>query len=143
MFDVLHTDSRRFDLLHAGSELLDLIVDFTVLGATFYISCLFLSVESGGSLFIHMLAYSAIVLTFVRLSRRAIANCYKSIGESTHKILGNAIGVLIGTCIMLLLAKLLSNNSGFTPAIILSGVMAFFILGTICPLVHKTRLANK
>ena len=143
VFDALHTDSRRVDALHADSGLLELFVDFTVLGATFYISCMLLSVEPGGSLFIHMLAYSTILLTFVGLSRRAIANCCKSIGESTRKILGNAIGVLIGTCIMLLLAKLLSNNSDFTPAIILSGAMAFFVLGTLCPLVHKPSLANK
>jgi len=142
MFDVLHTDSRRFDALHADLGLLDLFVDFTVLGATFYISCKLLSVESGGSLFIHMFAYSAILLTFVRLSKRAIANCCKPVGESTRKILGNAIGVLIGTCIMLLLAKLLPNNSDFIPAIILSGFMAFFILGTLCPLVHKTSSGN-
>ena len=139
MFDVLHTGSRRFDSLHAESRLLDLLVDFTVLGAAFYISCMLLSAGSGGSLFIRLLAYSTILLTFVRLSKRAIANYCKSIGESTRKIIGNAIGVLIGTCIMLLLANMLSNSSDFTPAIILSSVMAFFVLGTLCPLSIKLR----
>ena len=146
MFDVLNADSGRSYRL----------VDFVVLSATFYVSCMLLSVESGGSLFFHMLAYSTIPLAFVRLSKRAIANysCvylreqtianyHKSIGESTRKILGNAIGILIGTCIMLLLEKLLSNHSDFFVAIILSGVMAFFVLGTLCPLVHKTLLVHK
>jgi len=133
MFDVRNADSRR---LHR-------LVDFVVLGATLYVSCTILSVELGGSLFFHMLAYSTILLAFVRLSKRAIANYYKSIAESTRKILGNAIGILIGTCIMLLLEKLLSNHSDFIVAIILSGVMAFFVLGTLCPLVHKTSLIHK
>ena len=133
MFDVRNDDSGR---LHR-------LVDFVVLGTTFYVSCMLLSVELGGSLFFHMLAYSTILLAFVRLSKRAIANYYKSIGESTRKILGNAIGILVGTCIMLLLDKLLSNHSDFTVAIIFSGVMAFFVLGTLCPLVPKTSLGHK
>ena len=132
-----------FDVRNADSGRLHRLVDFVVLGATFYVSCMLLSVELRGSLFFQMLAYSTILLAFVRLSKRAIANYYKSIGESTGKILGNAIGILIGTCIMLLLEKLLSNHSDFTVAIILSGVMAFFVLGTLCPLVPKTSLGHK
>jgi hypothetical protein len=132
-----------FDVRNADSGRLHRLVDFVVLDATFYVSCMLLSVELGGSLFFHMLAYSTILLAFVLLSKRAIANYYKSIGESTRKILGNAIGILIGTCIMLLLEKLLSSHSDFTVAIILSGVMAFFVLGTLCPLVHKTSLGHK
>jgi hypothetical protein len=132
-----------FDVRNADSGRLHRLVDFVVLGATFYVSCMLLSVESGGSLFFHMLAYSTILLAFVRLSRRAIANYYESIGESTRKILGNAIGLLMGTCIVLLLEKLLSNHSDFVVAIILSGVMAFFVLGTLCSLVRATSLAHK
>lgn len=133
MFDVRNADSRQ---LHR-------LIDFVVLAATLYVSCMILSVELGGSLFFHVLAYSTILFTFVRLSKRAIANYYKSIGESMRQILGNAIGILIGTCIMLLLEKILSNNSEFIGAIILSGVMAFFILGTLGPIVHETSLGHK
>ena len=133
MLDVRNADSRRLSRL----------VDFVVLGATFYVSCTILSVELGGSLFFHMLAYSTILLALVRLSKIAIANYYKLIGESTRQILGNAIGILIGTCILSLLEKSLSNHSEIIVAIILSGVMAFFVLGTLCPLLHKTSFVHK
>jgi len=133
MSDVRIADSRR---LHR-------LVDFVVLGAMLYVFCAILSVECGGCLFFHILAYSTILLAFVRSSKRAIANYDKLIGESTRQILGNAIGILIGTCIMLLLEKPPSNHSDLTPAIILSGVMAFFVLGTLCPFVHKTSLVHK
>jgi hypothetical protein len=132
-----------FDVRNADSERLNWLVYFVVLGTTLFVSCMLLSVELGGSLFFHMLVYSTILLAFVRLSRRAIANYYKSVGECTRQVLGNAIGILIGTCIMLLLEKLLSNHSDFTVAIILSGVMGFFVLGTLCPLVPKTSLEHK
>ena len=133
MFDVRNTDSIR---LHR-------LVDFVVLGVILYVSCTILSVELEGSIFFHMLAYSTVLSAFVSLSKRAIANYYKSIGESTHQILGNAIGILIGTCIILLLEKILSNHSDIIVAIILSGVMAFFILGTLDPLVDETSLGKK
>jgi hypothetical protein len=143
MFDVLHTESRRIDGLHADSRLLDRLVDFTVLGATFYVSFMLLSIESGGSLFVNMLAYLTILLTSVRISKRVIASCYKSMGECTRETLGNAIGILIGTCTVLLFDKLFFNHSDFNPAIILSGVMAFFVLGTLCSFLHKLSLVNK
>jgi hypothetical protein len=133
MFDVLHADSRRFDRL----------VDFTVLGATFYVSCMLLSVELGSSFFFQTLAYSTILLVFVRLSKRTVASYNKSIGETIRQILGNATGILVGTCVVLLLGKILSARGDIFVAVILSGVMAFFVLGTLCSLVHKTSLVHK
>jgi hypothetical protein len=114
-----------------------------VLGATLYASSMLLSVELGSNLFVHMLGYATILLAFVQLSMSAIAHYYKSVSECTRQILGNAFGILIGTCVMLLLEKLLSNNSGIIAVIIFSSVMAFFVLGTFCPLAHKTSLGNK
>jgi hypothetical protein len=143
MFDVLRADSRRFDVLHADSRLLDRLVDFTVLGATFYVSCMLLSVELGSSFFFQTLAYSTILLVFVRLSKRTVARYNKSIGETIRQILGNATGILVGTCVVLLLGKILSARGDIFVAVILSGVMAFFVLGTLCPLVHKTSLVHK
>jgi len=54
-----------FDVRNADSGRLYQLVDFVVLSATFYASCMLLSVESGGSLFFHMFAYSTILLAFV------------------------------------------------------------------------------
>lgn len=133
MFDVRNADSRRFRRL----------IDFVVLGATLYVFCMILSVDLGGNLLFHLLTYSTILSVCVRLSKRTIANYKNIIGESTRMILGNAIGILIGACIMLLLEKLLSNHGEILVAIILSSVMAFFILGTLCPLQHKTSLGHK
>jgi hypothetical protein len=143
MFDVLHADSRRLDVLHADSRRLDRLVDFAVLVATFYVSCMLLSVELGSSFFFQTLAYSTILLVFVRLSKRTVASYNKSIGETIRQILGNATGILVGTCVVLLLGKILSARGDIFVAVILSGVMAFFVLGTLCSLVHKTSLVHK
>jgi hypothetical protein len=153
MFDVLRTesirsdaprtDSRRSDVLHADSGLLGRLVDFTVLGATFYVSCMLLSVELGSSFFFQTLAYSMILLVFVRLSKRTVTSYNKSIGETIRQILGNATGILVGTCVVLLLGNILSARSDILVAVILSGIMAFFVLGTLCPLVHRASSGHK
>jgi hypothetical protein len=75
------------DIRNADSEQLRCFVYFVVLGATLYVSCMLLSVELGGSLFFHLLAYSTILLALVRLSKRAIADYCKSIGECTYRLL--------------------------------------------------------
>ena len=85
-----------FDVLRADSRLLDRLVDFTVLGAMFYVSCMLMSVELGSSFFFPTLAYSTILLVFVRLSKRTVASYNISIGENTRLILGNATGILVG-----------------------------------------------
>ena len=132
-----------FDLRNATSRRLYRLANFVVLGATLYASSRLLSVELGGGLVVHMLGYATILLAFVQLSKSAIAHYYKSVRECTCQILGNAFGILIGTCVMLLLEKLLSNHSGIIVVIIFASVMAFFVLGTFCPLAHKTSMGNK
>jgi len=132
-----------FDLRNATSRRLYRLANFVVLSTTLYASSRLLSVELGGGLVVHMLGYATILLAFVQLSKSAIAHYYKSVRECTCQILGNAFGILIGTCVMLLLEKLLSNHSGIIVVIIFASVMAFFVLGTFCPLAHKTSMGNK
>ena len=131
------------DIRNADSRLLDRLVDFTVLSATFYVSCILLSVESGGNSLFQTLTYATILLVCVRLSKRAITSYNKSIGETSRQILGNATGIIVGTCVVLLLQKLLPTSAEIMVAVVLSGVMAFFILGTLSPIVHKTPMVHK
>ena len=133
MFEVLHADSRRSGRL----------VDFTVLGAGVYVSCMLLSVELESSSFLPTLTYSTILLIFMRLSKRVVASYNKSIGETICQILGNAMGILVGTWFVLLPGNILSARGDIFVAVILSGIMVFFVLGTLSPLVYKTSLRRK
>ena len=122
---------------YTNPKLLNRLVDFVVLGMTFYFSCLVLSIELESGLFIQVLSYATIMLVFVQFCKRAIVSYKKSVSEISTQILGNAVGILIGTFIMLFLEILFSSNVELMVAIILSSVMAFFILGTLSPIVHK------
>ena len=123
---------------NTDSRVLNRVVDFAVLGVTFFLSSLLFSVAWGSTLLLQVLVYSTILLVCVRLSKRAIVSYNRSIGEASRQILGNGAGILIGTCIMSVLAKLVSASDGIFVVVIFSSVMAFFILGTLSPILHKT-----
>ena len=131
------------DLRNTNPRVLNRVVDFVVLGVTFFVSCMLLSVESGSGLFLQIIAYSTILLVCVRLCKRAIVSYNRSIGEASRQILGNAGGIVIGTCAVLLLEILLSASDQIIVAVIFSSVMVFFILGTLSPIVHKTPIVQK
>ena len=52
-----------------------------------------------------------------------------------RRIIANAIGILAGTGILLTLEMLLAGGGTTIIALVISGVMAFFILGTLSPLI--------
>jgi len=131
------------DIRNTHPIILNRIVDFLVLGATFFVSCLLFAVESGSALIFQILAYSTLLLVCVRLSKRAVVSYNRSIGEVSRQIIGNGAGILIGTCIMLVVEKLVSASGEIFVAVIFSSVMAFFILGTLSPIVHRTPLMHK
>ena len=112
-------------------------MDFLVLAATFFLSCLMLSVNIQGELLIQALIYATILVLFVRLARRLIVGFRQPLNSTTRHVLSNASGILVGTLVMLLLEKLFRAGSDLIVVVIFSGILAFFILGTLSPLVHK------
>ncbi|NNE62976.1 MAG: hypothetical protein HKN34_02725 [Gammaproteobacteria bacterium] len=128
---------------NSDPRIVNWVIDFVVLGVTFFVSCLLFSAVQGQALIFQTLAYSSILLICVRLSKRTIVAYKKSVGEASRQILGNGAGILFGTCIMLVLEKLISASSEVFVAIIFSSVMAFFVLGTLSPIVHKAPIMHK
>lgn len=134
---------KMADIRNTDPRVLNRVVDFVVLGVTFFVSCMLFSIEPGSTLFLQIIAYSTILLVCVRLCKRAIVSYNRSIGEASRQILGNAGGILIGTCAVLLLEILFSASGQIIVAVIFSSVMVFFILGTLSPIVHKTPIVHK
>jgi len=96
-----------------------------------------LLVDPGSDLIVRILVYSTVLLISVHLCK-SIAVRYKHfVGEITWQILGNATGILVGTIVILLLENLFPVGGEYMAATVFSGFMAFFILGTLLPLIHK------
>jgi hypothetical protein len=131
------------DIRQTHLKVFNRIVDFLVLGVTFFVSSLLFSVVSVSTFFFQALAYSTLLLVCVQLCKHSIVSYNGSIGEASRQILGNGAGILIGTCIMLVIETLVSDSSDIFAVVIFSSVMAFFIMGTLSPMVHKMPIVHK
>lgn len=121
---------------NTGSKLGDRLIEVTVLCAAFYTASRLLAVDAGASLFMHIAIYSMVVILSLSLSQKFLC-AYESIGEVSRYLLGNAVGIFIGTCLVLLLQYAVFRNVGFFAEVIFSSVIAFFVLGTISPIVYR------
>ena len=127
------TDAKKVNYLN-------LVVDFLVLGFTFFLSCLLLSGGAVGDLFLQTVLYASTLVAFVGLTSWFAMRDNKVTNSLTRKIFSNAAGILFGTCAILVLEEIFATLSGnLIAAVIFSGVMAFFVLGTLAPLlVYKS-----
>lgn len=123
--------------MDTNPRLLNRAIDFAVLGVTFFLSCQLLSVDIGSGMALQTLLYASILLIFVRLSKRVMLDFKHNTGSVAWQIIGNAMGIFAGTAVMLVLEKFLVGSRDIIVAVVFSGVMAFFILGTLSPLFNK------
>ena len=127
------------ELENTGSKLIVRLIELAVLCAAFFSACQLFAVDIGESLFIHMAIYSTVVILSIILSQRWFC-AYKTIGEVSRYILADAVGILAGTCGVLILQSVVFTSVGFSAVIIFSSVISFFVLGTISPIVRSANL---
>ena len=119
-----------------NSKIIARAVDFIVLGFTFYVTCSILSVDTASNIFLLTIVYSGVILVSVRIGKHLLSPVFSSLNTVLKLMLNNAMGLLIGASIMLVLGFIIPGFSEFSVAIIIASVMAFFILGTLSPLIR-------
>ena len=122
------TDTKKVNYLN-------LAVDFLVLGSTFLLASLLLSVDAVGDLFLQTVLYAATLVACVCLTRWIAMRNNNVANSPTRKIFSNAAGIVIGTCVTLLFKDSFATGGDFIAAAIFSGATAFFVLGTLAPLI--------
>ena len=109
-------------------------INFILLGLTFYVTCLALSVNPGANTLMLTVVYSGVIMVSVMLGKQLLASVLSSLNTVFQLMLNNATGLLIGTSVMLILGKFIPGFKEFSAEIIIASVMAFFVLGTLLPL---------
>ena len=121
---------------------LDSIVIFLVLAASFILSCLVLPLDMNPGLILHWLFYATIVVCLVQLSMRWMPDNLAPSTGVARRILANAAGIVVGTGIMLAVESALADGSNMIVALVISGVVAFFVLGTLSPLITRSNSSS-
>lgn len=121
----------------SGPKIINRAVDFVVLGLTFYLSCLFLSIETGLNLVTQSFLYAIVMLLFVHLAKQLLSNWKSSLSKMTWQVVSNAAGMAVGAFTIIVLEQLFMTNSELIVGVVIASVMAFFILGTLLPLLDK------
>ena len=114
-------------------------ISFIILGCSFYLSCFLLSIQVESNLIIHTFLYACIVLLAVTLGKRLLSSAFTSAGRVVKMIIINATGLFIGAIIMLIFGYIFPEFDEFTVAVVLASFMAFFVFGTLSPLLRSDR----
>ena len=115
-------------------QLLTYLINFVILGTTFYVSCSVFAIQSYGNLLVNSLFYASVVLVCMRIGRLLVASMSLDKSRILYTVLVNATGILIGAALLLLLGNVIPNMDVSVIAIVISSVIAFFVLGTLSPL---------
>ena len=112
-------------------------INFIILGGSFYLSCFLLSIQVESNLIIQTFIYACVVLLAVTLGKRMLSSTFTSAGRVVKMIIINATGLIIGAIIMLIFGYIFPELGEFTVAVVLASVMAFFVFGTLSPLLKS------
>ncbi len=115
------------------------IINFIILGCSFYLSCFLLSIQVERNLIIQTFIYACVVLLVVAIGKRILFANFSSAGRVVKTIIINATGLFIGVIIMLIFGYIFPELGEFTVAVLLASVMAFFVFGTLSPLLRSDR----
>ncbi len=114
-------------------------INFIILGCSFYLACFLLSIQVESNLIIQTFMYACVVLLAVSIGKRMLSSTFTSAGRVVKTIIINATGLFIGAIIMLILGYIFPELGEFTVAVVLASVMAFFVFGTLSPLLRSDR----
>ena len=122
------------------SSLWSRAMDISVLSISYL---LFSYIAESGSidvqqLLINMIFYVGIVFITLRLGKRILFDLIKSKSRILCILLGNVAGLTIGTLLAMLLEQFFPGVSERAVVVIFSSVLAFFILGTLSPMVKSS-----
>lgn len=113
------------------------LIDFVLLVGIFYASCKLLSVSYNDNILFYAVLYAIVILVSVQIGKHYMSNHIKSVNSVVKIMLCNATGLVIGVLVMLALARIMPDIEGYLIAIVFASIMAFFVFGTLSPLLKK------
>lgn len=109
------------------------LVYFWVLSGTFYVSCAMLEIGNQENLLLQTMLFASVLLISIKVGRIGMAVIARPPGRILYTVLVNAAGIIIGVVLLLAISMIFPVLSVSIIALIVSSIIAFFILGTLSP----------
>lgn len=123
-----------FSIFKHHSNLTERFINFIVLSTLFFISCKIVPWSFEENIAVASIIYAIVAIISIQLCRNLVQSIIKSKNSVIQLLLTYATGLVIGTCVMLAIGFNISSMQGLSVVVILTSIMAFFVLGTISPL---------
>jgi hypothetical protein len=117
-----------------GSRLTDLVV----LTISFLIFVSLMDIHLTAHVLLDLMTYVSVVFVCLRVARRLIFENLNFSKRIFKVLLGNVFGLLAGAVLLLMAGQLLPFASQSVIVVIFSSILAFFILGTLSPLIKSS-----
>lgn len=112
--------------------------DLIVLTSSFLIINLSIDFTGTKQLLIDLFFYVSIIFICLRLSKRLVFEYAPNSNRILNVLLGNSSGLLLGGMLVLLITQMLPVFQESILVVVFSSIVAFFILGTLSPLVKSS-----
>lgn len=119
------------------NKIIEHLIEFVVLSTIFLLSCQIVPSAYQENTLLISVAYAIIVMLSVKLCHNWVISIYKSANSIIRLMLSYASGLLVGTCIMLVIGFIVFSMDRLAVVAILASFMAFFVLGTLSSLAQS------
>lgn len=117
-----------------GSRLTDLLV----LTVSFLLFAVITEYETITSLMIDLFFYVVVVFVSLRVCKRIIFQYVHSSKRFVNIMMGNVSGLVLGGFLVFIINQLVPGFKESMVVVVFSSILAFFILGTLSPLVKSS-----
>lgn len=118
----------------ANSRFIDLIV----LSLSFLFLVLITDIGNPTHFIVDFFLYVSVMFISLRLSKRIFCEYFRSSSRIAGVLLGNITGLMAGAILVMLIEQFFTGFAVSTLIIILSSIFAFFVLGTLSPMVKSS-----
>jgi signal transduction histidine kinase len=113
--------------------------DLAVLSVSFLMFAFLMGISFDWHLLANLVLYVSVLFVCLRLARRAMFNYSQLSKRIVTAVLGNVYGLMAGAVLLCLVNQLIPFLHLTVIMVVCSSIFAFFILGTLAPLIKTSR----
>ncbi len=114
------------------------IIDLSVLIISFLVFELLIGSQGLRHTALEMLMYVSVLFISIRVGKRFVFQSLSGQHRCINTIYGNVFGIVVGVTVLFLVDSLMPILSENLLVVVFSSVMAFFVLGTLSPVVKSS-----